>query len=404
LVVSPAWKRPDLALPQPTTEQLFVAPAVPLAPPPPAAEGDIAMLLYTSGTTGRSKGVQLTHRCLAHQAALLAACWELNPSTRLLHTLPLHHMHGIAIALLPTLLAGGSAALCARFDAEQVWALFGEGVTFMGVPTMYHRLVEAFDRADDSTRARWQGKARALALATSGSAALPVGLAKRWREIAGAIPLERYGMTEVGVLCSNPVETNARRVGWVGTALPTLELSLRDDDGNIIEAEHGEARLGEIWVRGPSLFSGYWRRADADAKAFSDGWFRTGDRGERDDDGCVRILGRRSVDILKSGGYKLSALEIEEIFREHPAIADVAVVGLPDEALGQRVAAAVVAHDGRTNECAGELLELWARERLAGYKLPRVYRVVDALPRNTLGKVLKKQVVALLDETISCPD
>jgi malonyl-CoA/methylmalonyl-CoA synthetase len=327
-----------------------------------------------------------------HQARLLQEAWELGPSTVLLHALPLHHMHGVAIALLPCLVAGAHCVVLPRFEATRIWEGFARANTFMGVPTMVHRLLSAFDEADEPTRTRWARAAANLTLTTSGSAALPARQADRWRAIAGAIPLERYGMTEIGVGCSNPHAAAGRRVGSVGPPLPTFDLRLVADGA---ESQHGP---GEVWLRGPSIFRAYWRRPDATAAAFSGDWFKTGDTAERDDDGYLRLLGRTSIDILKSGGYKLSALQIEEVLREHDAISEVAVVGLPDEAWGQRVVAAIVCKPGRDAACRAELLKPWARERRAPHKVPRAFVMVEALPTNAVGKVIKPAVVELLLE------
>jgi malonyl-CoA/methylmalonyl-CoA synthetase len=196
-------------------------------------------------------------------------------------------------------------------------------------------------------------------------------------------------MTEIGVGASNPIETDKRRAGTVGLPLRTVESRIVDEMGNDLETGSGE-----LWIRGPSVFNGYLNREQATREAFAEGgWFRTGDVAEKSADGYVRLLGRTSVDILKSGGYKLSALEIEEALRENPAVAEVAVVGLPDETWGERVVAVVVASPGRAHECEGEALRAWAKERMAPYKVPREVRVVDSLPRNALGKVMKPEVV-----------
>lgn len=360
------------------------------------APTDVALLLYTSGTTGKPKGAMLTHANLAHQAALLGEAWGLGAHDTLLHALPMHHMHGIAIALLPALYAGATTRMLPRFEARRVGLGFGDATVWMAVPTMIHKVLEAFDAADSTARARIQAGARALRLATSGSAALPVGLAARWAELAGVLPLERFGMTETGVGMSNPLDPAARRPGSVGPPLPTLETRLVDDAG--CDTERGP---GELLVRGPSVFAGYWRRSDATAAAFveggpADGWFRTGDVVERAPDGFMRVLGRTSVDILKSGGYKLSALEIEEALRENASIAEVAVVGLPDATWGDRVVAVVVPVRGQEAACETESLRAWAKERLAPYKVPREVVRVDALPRNAMGKVVKPELVKQL--------
>lgn len=353
---------------------------------------DTALILFTSGTTGRPKGAQLSQQNIAHQAKLLSEAWHLDGSSRLLHALPLHHMHGIAIALMPTLFGGGAARFLPRFDAEAVWEAFGEVNVWMSVPTMYHRLLAAFDEQvgkQDERRAR----AASLELCTSGSAALPVTLATRWQELHGHIPLERYGMTEIGVGCANPRQAEARRRGTVGPPLPTQEMRL-------VGAEGEDTEEGEVWVRGPSVFAGYFERPEADAAAFADGWFKTGDVG-RFEDGYLRLLGRNSVDIIKSGGYKLSALEIEEVLRNHPAIDQVAVVGIPSEAWGEAAVAAVVL---RGEPIDPDTLRTWSKQHLAAYKVPRRVVPVAALPRNALGKVTKPALVAQLEEQLAGQD
>jgi malonyl-CoA/methylmalonyl-CoA synthetase len=366
------------------------------ADPDALAPDRIAMLLYTSGTTGKPKGAMLTHAGLAHQAALLGEAWGLGAEDTLLHALPMHHMHGIAIALLPALLSGARTRFVPRFEARRIWDELGRASVWMAVPTMYQKLVDALDAEDAAARARHASYARGLRLATSGSAALPTGLAGRWADAAGAIPLERFGMTEIGVGMSNPLEPSGRRPGFVGPPLRTVETRLVDDAGR--DTERGP---GELYVRGPSLFAGYWQRPDATAAAFvegdaASGWFKTGDLAERAPDGFVRVLGRTSVDILKSGGYKLSALEIEEALREHAAVAEVAVVGVPDATWGDRVVAVVVPAPGRADECRTEALRAWAKDRIAPYKVPREVVLVDALPRNAMGKVVKPELVRAL--------
>jgi malonyl-CoA/methylmalonyl-CoA synthetase len=367
------------------------------AEPAPAADVDdeaTALLLYTSGTTGKPKGARITHANVFVQASLLHEAWGMSDADTLLHALPLHHLHGLGISLLNALLAGASARMLPRFDAHRVWEEMARGgvSVWMAVPTMYQKLVEAFDGADAASRDRWAKGARALRLATSGSAALPVTLASRWKEIAGAVPLERFGMTEIGVGMSNPLDPAGRRPGSVGPALPTVESRIVDEHGRDLDAGPGE-----LLVRGPSVFPGYFRREEATAAAFAEGgWFKTGDVAERSEGGYVRLLGRTSVDILKSGGYKLSALEIEEVLRENPAVAEVAVIGLPDETWGDRVTAVVVPAPGGAEACAPEALRAWAKERMAHYKVPREVIVQSSLPRNALGKVVKPELVKAL--------
>ena len=364
---------------------------------PTVTEDAAALQLYTSGTTGRPKGAVIAHGNLALQQALLAEAWGITEADRLLHALPLHHMHGLAIALLPSLGAGATVRMLPGFDAQRIWEELANVTMFMAVPTMYGRLFAAFDAANDGQRARFEAGARALRLATSGRAALPVGLAERWRAVAGDIPVERFGMTEIGVGMTNPYR-GPRKPGTVGLPLPTVETRVVDEQGHEVET-------GELLVRGASVFPGYHGLPDATAKSFlpdpSGGapWFRTGDTVTRDEDGYFRVLGRTSVDILKSGGYKLSALEIEEALREHPAILEVAVVGVPDEAWGDRVVACVVARPGREGECATEPLRAFAKQSLAPYKVPKEVVCLEELPRNAMGKVQKRVLV----ERISSP-
>ncbi|HSQ67132.1 MAG TPA: AMP-binding protein, partial [Polyangiaceae bacterium] len=321
------------------------------------------------------------------QQELLGEAWGLRPSDVLLHTLPLHHMHGLCISLLSCLGAGATVRMLPGFDASRVWDEMATSSVFMAVPTVYKKLFDAFDAADADARARWMQNARGLRLATSGSAALPVTLAERWRSIAGTIPLERFGMTEVGVGLSNPLD-GERRAGTVGLPLRTVETRIVSGETNV------DAESGELWIRGPSVFSGYFRRDEATSKAFRDGWFLTGDTVTRDERGYFRILGRTSVDILKSGGYKLSALEIEEALRDHPAVGEVAVVGVPDETWGDRVVACVVRRAG--HDLTAEALRAFAKEKLASYKCPKDVVFLDELPRNAMGKVQKRELVGLV--------
>lgn len=342
-----------------------------------------AIMLYTSGTTGKPKGVVLTHGGVAATLASLERAWKWQRRDRLLHTLPLHHTHGVIVALLGALWAGATAQIM-PFEAARVWELFAESTVFMGVPTMYAKLVEAFRNADDATRARWSAGARNLRLATSGSAALSASMHRTFEEATGVRILERYGMTEIGMALSNPYDGD-RVAGSVGLELPGVSIDIVDEEGRICAAE----QPGELRVRSPQLFAGYHGdRAATEASYDEQGRFKTGDVGVRDARGYVRLLGRASSDILKSGGYKLSALEIEEHLREHPAIAEVAVIGLPDETWGDRVTACCVLRSGHSLTL--DELRGWAKDHMAPYKVPRELRVLDALPRNAMGKVQKK--------------
>jgi malonyl-CoA/methylmalonyl-CoA synthetase len=351
----------------------------------PDATAD-ALMLYTSGTTGRPKGVRLTHGALAATAGSLEEAWRWRRDDRLLHVLPLHHTHGLVVALLGALWAGAETRFMS-FDADAVWSALAGATVFMAVPTIYAKLMQAHAAADPETRARWAAAAGGLRLATSGSASLPASLLEAFRDATGQTILERYGMTEIGMALSNPYE-GPRVPGAVGRELPGVSVDIVDEAGRPTAV--GEP--GELRVRTPQMFSAYHGDAAATAASFDEeGRFRTGDTGTRDADGVVRLLGRTSIDIIKSGGYKLSALEIEAVLLEHPAIAEVAVTGEPDATWGERVTAWVVVR-GTPPTLAD--LQTFARERLAPYKLPRALEVVAELPRNAMGKVQKQRLRA----------
>ena len=352
-----------------------------------------AMIVYTSGTTGKPKGVVSTHANLEAQITALIEAWEWGAADRILLVLPLHHVHGIVNVVSCALWAGAVCEVLPRFDPEETWRRIAAGrlTLFMAVPTIYQRLIGAWKAADPASRERMTAGCRRMRLMVSGSAALPVSVLEEWREISGHTLLERYGMTELGMALSNPLH-GERRPGFVGTPLPRVEVRLVDESGR----EVPEGMPGQIEVRGPNVFLEYWNRLEETRNAFRDGWFKTGDTAVREA-GSYRILGRSSVDIIKTGGYKVSALEIEEELRAHPAISECAVVGLPDHDLGERIAVAVVLRDG----AALSLDELrdWARARLAPYKLPRMLNSTAALPRNAMGKVVKPEVAKLFEDS-----
>jgi malonyl-CoA/methylmalonyl-CoA synthetase len=352
-----------------------------------------AMLLYTSGTTGKPKGVLSTHAILAAQIRSVVQAWEWTERDHILHVLPLHHLHGVLNALCCALWAGACCELFPRFDAERVLRRIASGsdvTLFMAVPTIYAKLIEASARATPEERGAIREGCLRLRLMVSGSAALPVAVLDAWRSISGHTLLERYGMTEFGMGLGNPLH-GERRPGHVGAPFPGVDARLCDEHGSPV----ADGEPGQLEIKGDGVFQTYWNRPEATRDAFTkDGWFKTGDVAVREQ-GSFRILGRASVDILKTGGFKVSALEIEEALREHPAILECAVVGVSDETWGQRVAAAVVLRAGMHLELEG--LRTWGKLRLAPYKVPTLLRLLTELPRNPMGKVQKPELVALFD-------
>ncbi|MGE3616227.1 MAG: acyl-CoA synthetase [Gemmatimonadales bacterium] len=360
--------------------------AAPSRLPPPDPERR-ALMVYTSGTTGRPKGVVTTHGMIAAQVAAMVEAWGWADPDRSLHVLPLHHIHGIINAQSCALAVGATVEFLPAFDPAAVWNRFasGEITFFTAVPTVYARLIAEWEAADGATRERWSAGAARLRLMCSGSAALPVATLTRWEAMTGQRLLERYGMTEIGMGLSNPYR-GERRASTVGQPLPGVDVRLSDEDGRTV----AEGQQGQIEIRGPQVFREYWDRPEESRRAFRDGWFLTGDVGMLTD-GYYRILGRQSVDIIKSAGYKISALEIEEVLREHPAIRDCAVVGIADPDLGERIGAALIGREGADPPSDAEL-RAWLKERLAPYKVPRAFLTVTDLPRNAMGKVTKAEV------------
>ena len=280
-----------------------------------------------------------------------------------------------------------------RFDANAVWDCIASAnlTLFMAVPTIYTKLIAAWDAASAERREVLSRGCAGMRLMVSGSAALPVSTLLRWKQISGHTLLERYGMTEIGMALSNPLHGD-RMPGSVGKPLPDVEVRLVGEDGKLVPP----GTAGEIEVRGPGVFREYWRQPEATRSAFRDGWFRTGDTAVVEN-GIYRILGRTSSDILKTGGHKVSALEIEEVLRQHPAVAECAVVGVPDAEWGERVAAAVVLNERQMLDLPS--LRSWALQLLAVHKVPSRLLVLNALPRNAMGKVVKPSVVELFKNT-----
>jgi malonyl-CoA/methylmalonyl-CoA synthetase len=350
--------------------------SLPAAGPPSrhrCAPGDPALLIFTSGTTGQPKGVPLTHANLLATAHAVRVAWRWTPEDRLALCLPLFHVHGLGVGLHGTLVAGASAVLLPRFDPARVAAAIGRcGATlFFGVPTMYARLADSGHLAELSR----------LRLAVSGSAPLSVALHEAVRAGSGQVVLERYGMTEAGMLVSNPYE-GERRPGTVGLPLPGVAVRLAGrPDGS-----------AEIEVRGPNVVAGYLDDPGATAAAYTpDGWLRTGDLGTLDEDGYLRISGR-AKELIISGGYNIFPPEVEEVLRTHPGVADAAVAGAASPTWGEVVVAFIVPGEGADPATLPGQLSDWCARHLADYKRPRQWRLVDAIPRTALGKIQRDRL------------
>ncbi len=361
----------------------------PVGPLPAVAPERRAMILYTSGTTGKPKGVVTTHANIAAQITSLVQAWGWSGDDRILEVLPLHHIHGIVNVISCALWSGAVCEIFPRFEAAAVWERIARGglTLFMAVPTIYVKLIDAWEKATPAERQWMSEGCRGMRLMVSGSAALPVPTLERWKEISGHVLLERYGMTEIGMAISNALE-GQRYPGCVGKPLPGVEARLMEQG-----APAPSGTPGEIEIRGPAVFLEYWGKPEATEAAFRDGWFLTGDVAV-EENGIYRILGRSSVDIIKTGGYKVSALEIEEVLLTHPDINEVAVVGVPDDVWGERVVAALVLKEGASLDTKS--LRAWGKERLATYKVPQEAVILAELPRNAMGKVSKPDLKKII--------
>lgn len=353
----------------------------------PADDNAEMLVIYTSGTTGTSKGVVHTPGSVVEGIGALTTGWRFSAADTLVLALPLFHVHGLGIGLYGSLLHGmavdvlpfSAPAVCARLAAG--------GTVFMGVPTMHRRLIAHLGSAPEDRAAFAQ-----VRLVTSGSAALSAADHARFEALTGQRILERYGMSETLLSLSNPYD-GERRAGTVGRPVEGYRVQVKNEDGT----ETAPGAPGELWVTGPALFQGYLGLPERTAAEFDGPWFRTGDIVTRDPDGYVRIVGRKSADIIKSGGYKIAAREIEEVLRVHPGVADAAVLGLADAEWGQRVAAVVVpsaAGEPGAHEALIAALSAHCEAELANYKRPRAWHIADALRVNALGKVQKHRMRA----------
>ncbi|CAM3333453.1 acyl-CoA synthetase [Mycobacterium intermedium] len=335
----------------------------------------VAMVIYTSGTTGAPKGVQVSRRAIAADLDALAEAWQWTADDVLVHGLPLYHVHGLVLGLLGSLRVGNRFVHTGK-PTPAGYAAAG-GSLYFGVPTVWSRVVRDQAAAEALRPAR---------LLVSGSAALPVPVFEGLERLTGHRPIERYGASESLITVSTRAD-GERRPGWVGFPLAGVQTRLLDDAGD--EVPHDGETVGKLQVRGPTLFDGYLNRPEATAEAFDDdGWYRTGDVAVIDAGGMHRIVGRESVDLIKSGGYRIGAGEIETVLLGHPGVEEAAVVGVPDEDLGQRIVAYIVGSAGPDD------LVQYVAEQLSVHKRPREVRIVDSLPRNALGKVLKKVLLA----------
>ena len=339
---------------------------------------DLAAILYTSGTTGRSKGAMITHRNLASNAITLHQVWGFQPGDVLLHALPLFHVHGLFVACHLALLNGSKMIFHAKFDAKAALAALPRTTVFMGVPTMYVRLLAESSFTRESCRN--------VRLFISGSAPLLAETFHEFRERSGQTILERYGMTETGMITSNPLQGD-RLGGTVGMALPGVAVRVVDDDGTLCAID----AIGHLQVKGDNVLPGYWRRPEKNHEEFTaDGYFRTGDVGKIDARGYVTIVGR-SKDLVISGGYNVYPKEIELLIDEMKGVAESAVIGLPHPDFGEAVAAVVVrSAAGADLSEAGIIAAL--KGKLAAFKVPKRVFMVEDLPRNAMGKVQKNEL------------
>ena len=345
------------------------------------------MILFTSGTTSKPKGVVSTHSNIEAQISSLVVAWEWHKDDFIPLILPLHHIHGIINALSCPLWIGASVDILGAFEVETVVEAVGKNnySVFTAVPTIYFSLIDKIEHMAGKELELIQRKFKEMRLMMSGSAALAPEIHKKWKKLTGQDLLERYGMTEIGMALSNPLK-GEKRPGSVGQALPEVEICLMEDNKVITE----ENTPGEIMIKGPQVFLEYWNQEKTTEDSFFEGWFKTGDVAELIN-GYYKILGRASVDIIKSGGYKISALEIEDVLLKHPLVKECAVIGIADKKWGEVVAATIIASD----ELTLEDIQAWSLDFLSDYKIPRSLKLLEELPKNAMGKVVKPEIKKL---------
>ncbi len=350
-----------------------------------------AMILFTSGTTSKPKGVVSSRKNIQAQISSLIEAWAWQADDTIPLFLPLHHVHGIINVLCCALWAGATVSLFAKFDMETILNEVRDGrySVFMAVPTIYVKIIQYLEALAPEQRRHICAGFGAMRLNVSGSAACPVKVYEQWKQLTGQTLLERYGMTEIGMALSNPYH-GERRAGAVGLSLPGVSVALFDEQNQRIDEPDIP---GEIRIRGDNVFVEYWQNPQATANSFHDGWFCTGDIAVIET-GYYRIMGRSSVDIIKSGGYKLSALEIEGTLLTHEAVAECAVIGVEDDTWGEAVTAFLVLKPGHTLDY--ERLKAWCELKMSAYKIPKRIRVMESLPRNAMGKVTKPDLKKLL--------
>jgi malonyl-CoA/methylmalonyl-CoA synthetase len=351
-----------------------------------------ALILYTSGTTNKPKGVVTTHENIIAQITTLIDAWEWRENDNTICVLPLHHVHGIINVVCCSLWACSTCTFVPQFDPKTIFDLFKTNAinVFMAVPTIYFKLMTYLESISIEEQAELKNLMSPFRLMVCGSAALPVSVMERWEQYSGQRLLERYGMTELGMAISNPYH-GERKAGYVGMPLPGVSIKLVNEQYE--EVTFGEP--GEIIVSGKNVFLEYWQNPGATNETFTkEGWFKTGDIAIVED-GYYRIMGRSSVDIIKSGGYKISALEIEEVLREHESISDCAVVGIPNDEWGELIVATLVLNE--VDHIDEKSLNDWLVQKMAAYKKPRKYLILKELPRNAMGKVVKKDVKKLFE-------